>query len=164
MSTTSEHVNTQLDDRRVAREFIKAYGSQNQYERWMAGLLPDAEVTALVRHHLFAPFVPFRRWRKIEANDIRHERDCTGGDVEFFTQKPGSLTHDEWSAFKKITLEVSQANSETLAANGVQATVDLVEHVGRCSTCKAERSGRAANIRIVWAGRPLSREYDLEAR
>jgi hypothetical protein len=48
-------------------------------------------------------------------------------------------------------------------AENVGAVVSLVEHVGRCSICLAEVFGRAANIRIEWAGRPLSREYALEA-
>lgn len=161
----AHEVDRQLDERRIEREFVSAHGSANQNERWIAGLLPHDELLALVRAQLFSPFVAFRRWQKIEPNDVRHERGCSGGEIHFFTQKPSHLTHDEWSMFKKITTAVDAANgSGALVRHHVQATIELVEHVGRCNTCSAELFGRAANIRVVWAGRPLSREYNLEAR
>jgi hypothetical protein len=160
----AHQVDLDLNQRKIAREFIAAYGSENQYERFMAGLLPESELMSLARHHLFAPFAEFRRWAKIEDRDMRHERTCAGGEVRFITQKPDTLTHDEWSIFKKIGAAVSVANNaRPFAANNITATVELVEHVGRCSACEAEVYGRAASIRIIWAGRPLSREYTLEA-
>lgn len=158
-------VDRRLDDRRREREFVNAYGTENQYERMLAGLLPNSELLNLARWELFRPFASFRRWEKIDEREMKHERSCSGGEVRFVTQKPGDLTHDEWAIFKKITTAVSAANNAKdgpLVANNVQATVELVEHVGRCSVCEAEVFGRAVNIRIEWAGRPLSREYTLE--
>ena len=143
--------------------FVKAYGTDNQYERLIAGLLPEAELLALARYELFLSFAPFRRWEKLEVGDVRHDRSCNGGVVEFSTSTPGSLTHDEWSLFKQITGAVDAANGGALNGHRTNATQSLVEHVGRCSVCHAEAFGRAVNIRIEWAGRPLSREYSLEA-
>jgi hypothetical protein len=143
--------------------FVKVYGSENQYERLLSGLLPEAELLALARYELFLSFASFRRWQKLEAGDVRHERSCNGGVVTFSTSAPGSLTHDEWATFKQITAAVDAANGGVLNGEKVSATISLVEHVGRCSVCPAETFGRAVNIRIEWAGRPLSREYTLEA-
>jgi len=143
--------------------FVKVYGSENQYERMRAGLLPEDELLALARYELFLSFASFRRWEKLNANDVRHERNCNGGEVKFATTTPGSLTHDEWATFKQITAAVDAANGGVLNGERVSATISLVEHVGRCSVCNAETFGRAVNIRIEWNGRPLSREYTLEA-
>ena len=160
-------VNRNLDDRRVEREFIQAYGSENQHERWAAGLLPESELLSLARWELFAAFASFPRWVKLEGTDLRHARSCPSGgygSVSFATHKPSTLTHDEWAVFKKITAAVSAANNGPLVRYGVQATAELVEHVGRCNSCDGSLSGRAASIRITWAGRPLSREYTLEGQ
>ena len=161
-------VDRRLDERRIERQFIQAYGSENQYERFMAGLLPDDELFALVRRHLFAPFDgEFKRWGRgsgrLSVFDVRHEPTCSGGEIRFFTQDVGSLTHDEWSIFKKITIAVSRENNGSLHAAGLVAQVTPIEHVGRCTVCGAEVHGRAAHIRIEWAGRPLSREYTLNS-
>lgn len=169
MSTQKHEVDRQLDDRRIEREFVQAYGSVNQAERWEVGLLPENELLALARWEIFAAFAGFPRWDKIDAHELKHERGCENyggtGTVGFTTRKPDNLTHDEWAIFKKITTAVSQANNNgVLARYGVQATVDLVEHVGRCSMCGAEVFGRSASIRVTWAGRPLSREYTLEGQ
>lgn len=146
----------------VEHELIARHGTENQKERWERELLPEAELLSLARYELFLPFASFRRWAKLEAGGLRHDRSCSGGEVRFVTQDPGSLTHDEWSNFKQIMSAVDAANAGPLSKHGVVATVSLVEHVGRCSVCPAETYGRAANIRIEWAGRPLSREYTLE--
>lgn len=163
MAAQKHEVDKQLDDRRIEREFVQAYGTENQAERWIAGLLPESELLSLARWEIFAAFAGFPRWVKLETSDLKHDRSCSGGEVRFVTQKPGDLTHNEWAIFKKITTAVSQANNNgVLARYGVQATVELVEHVGRCSACEAEVFGRSASIRVTWAGRPLSREYTLE--
>jgi hypothetical protein len=147
----------------IEDEMLKR-GTDNQRERWLAGLLPEAELLSLARYELFLPFASFRRWVKLDAGDVRHERTCNGGVVAFTTHTPGHLTHDEWSVLKRLTTAVSLANNGYLAESKVTATLTLVEHVGRCNVCAAEVFGRAANIRIEWAGRPLSREYTLEGQ
>lgn len=148
--------------RRAESEMLKL-GTESQRERWAVDLLPEAELLSLARYELFLSFAPFRRWQKLEVGDVRHDRSCSGGVVAFSTCEPGSLTHDEWAAFKQITSAINAANGGALNGHGVTATFSLVEHVGRCSVCTAEAFGRAVNIRIEWAGRPLSREYSLEA-
>jgi hypothetical protein len=143
-------------------EMLVNHGTDNQQERWEAGLLPEPELLQLARYVLFLPFASFRRWVKLEAGDMRHGKDCTGGATTFATRFPGSLTHDEWSNFRKITEAVDAANEGPIGVHGVVAVIVLVEHVGICSICPAQIYGRAASIRIEWAGRPLSREYSLE--
>lgn len=142
---------------------LQGHGTDSQRERYAARLLPEDELLALARAQLFAPFASFRRWEKLLHQDVRHARSCSGGEVTFTTTPPDSLTHDEWSTFKRITTAVDAANAGHLSWHGVTAITTLVEHVGRCSVCDSEAFGRAVNIRIEWAGRPLSREYMLEA-
>ena len=142
---------------------VRDLASDNQRERFAAGLLPEDELLSLARYELFLPFASFRRWDKIDAREVKHERGCSGSaEIRFVTQKPANLTHDEWAMLKAITTAVGAANNGILAAHGCTASVELVEHVGRCNGCAAEIFGRAASIRIEWAGRPLSREYTLE--
>ena len=156
-----------IKDRRepAVLRMINHHATDNQRERFAAGLLPEDELLSLARFELFKPFMTFRRWVKLEHGDVRHDGDrmCPPQSVEYTTHEPAVLTHDEWATFKKITSEVSRANSEYLAEHGVAAIASLVEHVGRCINCGAEAFGRSVNIRIEWAGRPLSREYTLEA-
>jgi len=142
---------------------LQGHGTDSQRERYAARLLPEDELLALARAQLFAPFASFRRWEKLQLQDVRHERTCSGGVVAFATSPPDSLTHDEWSTFKRTLTAIDAANAGHLRWHGVTAEATLVEHVGRCSVCAAEVFGRAVNIRIEWAGRPLSREYTLEA-
>lgn len=163
MSTLAEQVNLQLEDRRQQRLLVEAYGDENQQERYTAGLLPENELLMLARTVLFAPFSCFHRWEKIDFTEVKHDKACNGGRVTFTTRTPDTLDAAEWTKFKSITALVSRANQGPLHERGVQATVELVEHVGSCSHCKAEVFGRAASIRIEWAGHRLSREYTLEA-
>ena len=176
---SAHKVDQELDQRRAVRgdelQLLKLHGSENQRERWTAGLLPEDELLALARSVLFAPFASFPRWQKLLHQDVRHDKSCSGGAITFDTRKPADLTHDEWALYKKISgvaiehaYQLHQirkaAGGEPYQLTGVTCVPSIVEHVGRCSICPAECFGRAANIRIEWAGRPLSREYSLEAR
>ncbi len=157
-------------------QLLKLHGTENQRERWVEGLLPEDELLALARNVLFEPFAEFRRWQKLQLQDVKHERNCTGGTIAFTTRKPDDLTADEWALYKKISGvaidHVTRMHELRKAAGGLPYQLtgitkvggSLVEHVGTCSHCKAECFGRAASIRIEWAGRPLSREYSLEVR
>jgi hypothetical protein len=155
-----------FDDKheRAVLRMINRHASENQRERFAAGLLPEDEMLGLVRFELFKPFASFRRWEKLEHQDLRHERGilCPTYGVVYETREPSVLTHDEWSIFKKITTAMRAANIGPLSEHDVTASASLVEHVGHCNTCGAEAFGRSVNIRIEWAGRPLSREYTLE--
>jgi|SRR6478735_429113 len=153
----------QLDRQaRIKRDMIYAFGDANQTERYNAGLLPVSELLLLARTVLFAPFGNFPRYEKIDAAELKHERDCRGGKVSFVTREPESLTGSEWSKLKTITTAVSQANQTPLFADAkVNATVEMVEHVGTCHACAAEVFERSASIRMEWAGHRLAREYTL---
>lgn len=152
----------ELDARRTQLLMVHTYGTDNQYERFVAGLLPEGELLMLARTVLFAPFSCFNRWTKIDFSEVKHDKACNGGRVTFTTREPDNLNSVEWTKFKSITTLVSRANQGPLHERGVQATASLVEHVGTCSVCGAEVFGRAARIHIDWAGHPLSREYTLE--
>ncbi len=143
---------------------VKAHGTPNQIERWSANLLPEDELLVIARTTFFEPFNEYRRWQKLLLQDLQHEKHCTGGHVAFSTRPPTDLTHDEWNLLKKIAITVAAANIGPLREYNVEAHVEPVEHVGVCGRCLAEVYGRAASIRIDWAGRPLSREYTLEAK
>jgi hypothetical protein len=142
-------------------ELLEKRGTGNQRERHAAGLLPEDELLALARSVLFAPFAWFDRWEKIKPSDVHHA--ACGGLAEFSTRKAPSLLAREWSMFQTILDTSYHANDGILNDLGSQpCQVEIVEHVGYCSTCGFEVVGRAASVRIQWAGRPLSREYSLE--
>ncbi len=163
----------ETDTRRQAEvQLLKLHGTPNQCERWASDLLPEDELLALARNVLFEPFGVFRRWQKLQLQDVKHEKACSGGHVTFTTRTPSDLTADQWDLYKKIggvaTALTYALHKERKARGGlpyelpgVTCEISLVEHVGACSHCKADVTGRAASIRIEWAGRPLSREYAL---
>ena len=84
-------------------QLLKLHGTENQRERWAEGLLPEDELLALARNVLFEPFAEFRRWQKLQLQDVQARRDCTGGTIAFTTRKPDDLTADEWALYKKIS-------------------------------------------------------------
>jgi hypothetical protein len=150
-------------DQAAERKLLERHGNANQLERYYAGLLPDDELCALARNVLFTPFAMFKRWMKLAPGDVRHEKGCSHGAITFTTRPAPDLTADEWMMYKKIRDIAYAADENVLREHGTRGKVEIVEHVGTCSICPAEVFGRAASIQIEWAGRPLSREYGLEA-
>jgi len=156
----SEMLEPRVSDART----MMLVGSENQRERWEAGLLPRQELLYLARERLFAPFARLARWRKLEIPDVRHAPTCQRGEVRFGTRAPLELTHGEWANYRTILGAFDRelaSPAGALSTHGVTGEVVVVEHYGLCSVCRAEVIGCAASIRLEWAGLPLSREYLL---
>jgi hypothetical protein len=151
------------DHRLVELKLLRDHGTDNQRERHAASMLPEDELRALARAVLFSPFVGFRRWPKISHEEVRHDKQCSGGTVAFVTQAFKSLTSEEWCIYKELE-RCCHGNRDLLLRYGASSSLELVEHVGRCSVCNAEIYGRAAALRMQWAGRTLTREYSLEVK
>ena len=57
----------------AAKVYIREHGSQNQIERFEAGMMPDRELKALVAHHLWEPFYQqFHVRRRVEPEVVEH--------------------------------------------------------------------------------------------
>lgn len=156
-----ESSETGRERRKAESVILQHHGTSNQRERWTADLLPEDELLTIVRAVLFEPFVSFRRWQKLFPQDVKHDKSCSGGAIVFRTRSPDDLTAGEWAIYQEIG-RAAHGQHKLFAHYGANFLVELIEHVGACTVCPAEVFGRAASIRIEWAGRQLSREYSLD--
>lgn len=142
------------------REMVDQHGTQNQIERYYAGMLPEEELLALARNALFAPLASFRRYSKLQPGDVKHSDDCFEGPVRFFTREAADgISGDEWRDYRRIQDALEEAWRSM--PRDIATKIEVVEHVGLCSMCDKEAIRRAASVRIEWAGHELVREYQL---
>lgn len=147
-----------------------ALGTDNQRERYAAGLLPEDELLAIARHELFKPFDGFKRWRtdsnrgtatSLRPDDVKHSRDCQQRSVGFETTQAGELGHDEWVSYRQISAARDQAALHSWHQTLTAVRIEPMTHWATCATCKGEAAKSTARISIEWAGRVLVREYAL---
>ncbi len=147
-----------------------ALGTDNQRERFAAGLLPEDELLALARAELFKPFNHLPRWgkdTKVMPGEIRHRRNCEERNdrtspepIVFETAQAAELSHQEWVAYR----EVQKARDLAAHHPWLDSAAVLIEplmHFATCTVCQGEASRASAKITIHWAGRDLVREYVL---
>src|SRR5262249_22684500 len=143
-------------------------GTKNQRERWADKLLPEDELKALARHELFKLFAldhkDIKRWIKIRSCDLPHEDACQASEsqVDYSTPPPTGLDHDSYERLKAIRAIADAASKhEWLVRSEAVMQVETRLHRGQCQVCKAWFSAPTALVKVMWAGRPLSREYEL---
>lgn len=145
-------------------------GTDNQRERWAAGLLPEDELLQLARAELFAGFEGMARWhtnevRKEMRAKLHHADTCrtTATLPEFEVCEIAELGAAEWDTLKKLTLAVSRLNNEHewLVRQRGNATLEAFTHWATCIGCEMELARSGAKISIPWAGRTLVREFRL---
>ena len=142
-------------------------GTENQRERYAAGMLPEDELLALARGELFKPFDGFKRWgkdTKVRAFDIRHRSPCVltrESDINFEVTQAGELTHDEWVVYKQIGEARDYASRHAWLAGISSVVIEPLAHFATCPACDAESTRMSAKVTIEWAGRKLVREYVL---
>ena len=143
------------------------FGSDNQKERYAAGLLPEEELCGLAREQLFKPFAGIPRWgtmTRVQAKDVRHHRQCAAGDTDivFEAVAAGELTHDEWEAYRLIQAarDIAAVHPWLMSTNAI--TLAPMAHFATCRHCEAEACRTSVKVTIQWAGRELVREYVLK--
>lgn len=157
-----------------------ALGTDNQRERYAAGVLPDDELLQLARAVVFKGF-DFPRWHAREGRDgmarsFRHARTCTKVDSlakralqskvwvadHFEVTDVGDMSAREWEVSRKIIDMVTALNMHPWMLNqGMVAWVDTCAHWLTCPDCKAEQRRAVAKVSVPWAGRTLVREFLL---
>lgn len=140
-------------------------GDLSQNERYYAGVLPEAELLGLARTSLFKPLDHFRRWRKLEIHHVRHNysHDLTSDMVTFGTLPVATFSAQQWKIIKAFDSVIATASQhEWVLKFGGMFTMETREHTATCHICKASWKRCSVLVSVPWAGRRLSREYDLE--
>jgi len=145
-------------------EVLRDHASENQRERYAAGVLPLDELANLARAVLFAPFAEAKRWSKLAAWNVRHApAHVVTQDLVTYEARIGALLRGpEWDALKRINAMLDRANEHPwLVRSGQRFALELRTHTATCSVCKKTCGQPSALVSVVWADRPLSREYAL---
>lgn len=100
-----------------AHKIVREYATEDELERFNAGVLPPEEIEAIVADVIFDDLRPYKKRRKLLHNDIRaaakRARKATEFDEVFFDleeTEPDTLTQDEWDALKAIKEIMPTAN------------------------------------------------------
>lgn len=156
---------------RRAEELALANGTDNQRERYAAGLLPEDELLQLARPELFRQF-PFLRWAGSRDRDrmtrlFQHGKlmgrpcDRDPNALEFETCELGEITAEEWEMYKKFTTGQALTNKHHWLDSGA-VRIEPSQHWITCKQCGAETYKISVKVTIRWAGRDLVREYLLD--
>lgn len=93
-------------------DYVAAKGTDNQKKRLSVGLLPDDEITDLIRSEAFAPLADFDRYEKLTASDI----DCSCGEYDdkkviFDVYDATSATAEQFDLMEKIKTLMPEAKT-----------------------------------------------------
>lgn len=148
-------------------------GTDNQRERYVAGILPEVELKQLARAELYRALDDFPRWKNLTDSAaellIRHTPHCASSElapaISFASQGINDLTHDQWERFKAVQRVVRTTNETHPWCTAKDSTCRLsakpVAHVATCTACKRQKTCVTCIVSASWAGRELSREYAL---
>lgn len=152
-----------------------ALGTDEQRERWRAGMLPDDDLFGIARDELFRPFAAFQRRKRMIPSDIAHPRTEMGwacapsGDhqavrIDWSSAILHGVDASEWPTVRAIesARDLACAHRWLLLAPAPKVTVSLRTHVGTCQHCHKSAHQNSALVEIPFGGRKLSREYTLE--
>jgi len=144
--------------KRAAEIAILATGTDSQRERYEAGVLPEAELIELACATIYAPILAVSLPRALPVPEVEHEEECTGpdsdGDLEQVRRADAeTLTEGQWARLQTVrALAAGIPGAEVVARSAHRRTY--------CS-CPAGDAILYARVQAEWAGRDLSRSYDL---
>lgn len=145
----------------------------SQRDRWRAGALPADELNAIARDELFKPFDGFVKRRKFTVADIPHPRvgaswKCADNGnahnipITWVTVMKPTLTASQWSEVTRLRIASEDVRRHPwLAHDDGALQIQVRSHVGTCQRCHKSAEQAAALVLIAWAGRLLSREYEI---
>lgn len=100
-----------------AHKIVRTYATEEELERFNAGVLPTEEIEAIVADVIFDDLRHYKKRRKLLHNDIRaaakRARKATEFDEVFFDleeTQPDALTQEEWNDLKAITASMPTAS------------------------------------------------------
>lgn len=138
------------------RALITEHGTEDQVERFDAGVLPSDEQEAIIAKALFAPLAHLPEYDEISEQEVAEECDCDLDEVKFSasTVAQPELTAEQFSRLKAVKLALPQG-----------ATLDIREHVGyergRDGADDPEIRRLGARVTIEFAGEKHRREYAI---
>lgn len=146
--------------RRAAKDaqiaaWVAEHGTQNQKERWAAGLLPAREIDKAMEDHAFAPAANLPLFPRIEAGDIEHESGCASEwdddawDLDCESADAASCTADEFESLKRIRELFPDAE------------VSIKRHTCSCSKCKADETRSGVFVKLTVGAFTFNREFAL---
>lgn len=131
------------------KNWVETHGTQNQQERYAAGLLPEDEAINGLRDLAFAPLGKLPKYQKIDADCLRHHDECEFGDVKFDIYDSAEASETQWETIKSIRAALPTA------------TVTLREHCAKCDECFSELYRYSLKIEITDGEFNFSREYAI---
>lgn len=145
----------------------------DQRDRWRAGVLPIEELNTIARDELFKPFDGFVKRRKFTVADIAHPkhgaswRCAENGSahnipITWTTTTKPTLTASQWSQITHLRIASEEARRHPwLTHHDGALQIEIRSHTGTCQRCHRSAEQAAALVLIGWAGRLLSREYEI---
>ncbi len=139
------------------RAIVVGQGTEEQLERFDAGVLPNDEFVALAEQQLFAPFEGLAAYVPLVESDLDHVEDCQGDpedDVRFGSSEAdrSEWDADEWAGIKRV-----RAVAEPVSG----ATSQVREHRAHCRQCQAELYRYGVRVSIEYAGERYDREFAI---
>lgn len=136
-------------------QWVAEYGTQNQQERYAAGLLPAREIDQAMEARAFAPAADLVAFRRIEADDITHDDGCASEwnddawEMKCASEDAETCTAEEFEALKRVR------------ALFPEGTATIKRHTCSCSKCDgtAERSG--IYVKLTVGAFTFNREFAL---
>lgn len=151
-------------------------GTDNQRERWAAGVLPEDELLTLARGELFKGLAEVPRWHSSEIRrELRAKLDkkkclCPGLRIPdpvhlspvYDVTVVGDLDAPEWERLKFIESAVKAlASHDWIRAENRDPSITTFTHWATCPACENDVWLSGAKVTIPWAGRSLVREFRL---
>lgn len=182
MTSGHHRLDCALGKARIETEWLEhealVLGTENQRERWRAGVLPEDELLQIARAELFKGFGQFTRWHSnhgrremlLGKRPAKHSATCTTRDYVtsawhylFEVADVAELDGPQWETLKQIQ-DAAEAVCvhPWMVRQGRRAEVESCTHWATCKECKAEVSRSVAKVSIPWAGHILVREFSLQ--
>jgi hypothetical protein len=103
------------------RERIMAKATDEQWERYKAGMLPERELLTLVRNVVFEPVGVMPRFRRIKESEVRAEEDLDA-KVIFEVSNEREANAEQFAALRRVARQLEKA--------GLKADCKLRRHSG----------------------------------
>jgi hypothetical protein len=147
---------------------INQYGSESQRERHAEGRLPEQELRQLACVMLFRS-LDLPRYRRLEPDDIRHERPCNGSGfsgesiVRFGADDDyrGPMSAEQWASWTTLRNALRGFPPLDLAQDVGVVAHKIRKHEGKCVGCGARHHRLSVLVTVQFYGLVLSREYAL---
>lgn len=144
------------------RSLLERWGTPEQIERLLAGVLPEGEFRVVVAANAL-PRLP--EWEEITEDEVRaecEENDCEVSveEVRRRSDQPGEMSAEQWRSYRSLSLAVETA---VQSVPGLEAEVEVWEQRGWCQDSEHEVQRLALDVTWRIAGLRIDRRYAIGA-